>query len=156
MRIVFVCTGNTCRSSMAEGLARKWLADNAPDCSDISLTSAGLAALPGSPASEYAVEVMREAGIDLTSHRARQFSRELVRESDLILVMTAAHKRLILENIPEAAGKVFTLAEFAGGRQDVSDPFGMPVGIYRKCALEIGELVAKSLHKILKQQSGGV
>lgn len=153
MKVVFVCTGNTCRSSMAEALARKWLKAHPDGVGNIELASAGLAAAgPGSPASPRAVEVMGAAGIDLTGHRARQFCHETARESDLILTMTGNHKRTLVALYPGEASKVFTLAEFAGkSGLDISDPFGLPVAIYKQCAREIEELVDIAFHKILKQ-----
>ncbi len=152
MRILFVCTGNTCRSSMAEALARKWLGLNAPNRRDIELISAGLAAYPGSPASPQAIEVMGMAEIDLTAHQARQMSAELARDSDIIFTMTANQKRVLTEMYPETAVKVFTLAEFGNNRgYDITDPIGQPVQVYQKCARELQELVNRALHKILKQ-----
>lgn len=152
MKITFVCTGNTCRSSMAEALARRWLETNAPGCMNIQVESAGLAAYPGSLASPQAVEVMGLAGIDLGAHRARQFSADMAEKSDLILTMTAGHKRVLTEKFPAAAGKTYTLAEFAGREPlDIPDPIGRPVEVYEKCAREIRELVGEALHKILKQ-----
>ncbi len=152
MRIVFVCTGNTCRSSMAEALAEKWREVYAPGRTDLKITSAGLAASPGSPASPQAVEVMGRAGIDLTKHRAKRFNQELAETGDLILTMTEEQKQSLSEKYPAAAAKVYTLAEFAAGRRtDITDPIGWPLPVYQKCASELQELVAGALHKILKQ-----
>lgn len=151
MRIVFVCTGNTCRSSMAEALARKWLEKKAPDRTDVIFTSAGLAAFPGSPASSQAVEVMRESGIELKDHKATLFSSETVEKNDLILTVTKRHKQQILQSYPEAAGKVYTLAEMSGeDDKDILDPFGHTVDVYRNCALEIKILLDKALSRIFK------
>ncbi|MFZ5641332.1 MAG: low molecular weight protein arginine phosphatase, partial [Bacillota bacterium] len=85
--ILFVCTGNTCRSIMAEALARQWAETFAPD-RGLNFISAGLAAWPDQPASHQAVETLRETGVDITLHRARQVSAELVQKADLILTMT--------------------------------------------------------------------
>jgi len=152
MRILFVCTGNTCRSSMAEVIAGKWLKDNGPGRTDFELASAGLAAYPGSPASPEAIEVMGMAGIDLTKHRAKRFCGEHADKSDIIITMTNGHKQAILNTFPAAALKVFTLSELADNRSyDISDPIGQPAAVYLKCAREIQELVDKMFHKIVKQ-----
>jgi protein-tyrosine-phosphatase len=148
--ILFVCTGNTCRSIMAEALARQWAETFAPD-RGLNFISAGLAAWPDQPASHQAVETMRETGVDITRHRARQVSAELVRKADLILTMTGRHKKMLLATFPESADKVYTLVEFAVGDGDISDPYGRPVEVYRRCAGEMRLLIEKALHKIIRQ-----
>lgn len=151
--ILFICTGNTCRSIMAEALARQW-AQNSGAGRGLQFLSAGLAAWPGQPASPQAVETMRGGGIDITSHQARQVSADLVQKAEVILTMTHQHKIILLGQFPEAAGKVFTLTEFAGGEGgpgDISDPYGRPVEIYRRCASEMQALIGKALHKIVKE-----
>ncbi len=135
---------------MAEALAKSWVALNAPLRNDIEFTSAGIAAFPGSPASSQAIQVMKDGGLDLTSHRATLLSGDLVESCDLMITMTSGHKHVLIEAYPEAAGKVFTLAEFAdNSRNDISDPFAQSVDVYRKCALEIERLLDKALPKIL-------
>ena len=111
-RILFVCTGNTCRSPMAAGLFAKILQEKG--MTGIEITSAGLGAVDGAPASAEAVEVMRRAGVDLSGHRSRRLTREMVLTADLVLTMTRRQKEAILALIPEAGEKVFTLQELAG------------------------------------------
>lgn len=150
LKIVFICTGNTCRSSMAEALAKKWLSLKAPTRTDIEFMSAGIAAFPGSPASAQSIDVMRLTGIDLTGHRAKQISADLVAESDLILTMTKGHQHALSEMYPEAVGKIYTLGEFAYNREvNIPDPFGQPTEVYAECAGEIGKSLEKALQKIL-------
>lgn len=110
-RILFVCTGNTCRSLMAEGIALKMLRSLNLE-GEIEVSSAGLAAFPDAPGSPEALGVLSGEGIDLSDHRAVQLNSEMVRRADLILTMTASQKRQVLELFPEARGKVYILKEF--------------------------------------------
>ncbi|MDK2888653.1 MAG: protein arginine phosphatase [Thermoanaerobacter sp.] len=152
-KVLFVCTGNTCRSSMAEVLARGMLAERGLQ-DEVEVVSAGIAALPGSEASPQAVAVMEEMGLDLKSHRASLLTRRDVEEADLVLAMTAGHKKLIQDRFPDLAGKVFTLAEFAGRDGDVPDPFGAPVEVYRRCAGELRELISLVLDRLAAGEAG--
>ena len=152
-RIVVVCSGNTCRSAMAEAMLRKALADEfgARACG-VTVESAGLFASEGEPASENARAVMMERGIDISSHRARVLNEDVVEGADLVLVMTAAHKQILLERHPSLKGKVFTLNEFAGLEgelgTDTRDPFGGSVSVYRAAADAIEKAVARSVKRI--------
>lgn len=110
-RILFVCTGNTCRSPMAEHIARRLLQQMNLN-KEIQVASAGLSALPGAPASVEAQDVLAKNGIDLSGHQAAQLSGELVEQADLIFTMTARQKRQLLELFPEARHKVFVLKEY--------------------------------------------
>ncbi len=141
-KILFVCTGNTCRSPLAEGLLNKWAKDNHWD---LEAKSAGLAAFGGVPAATEAVEAAREKGFDLSVHQSQPLSKTLVLESDLIVTMTVKHKESILRKMPDLENKVKFLAELAGvGPVDIEDPVGLPLEEYRKVLGQIEVYLEKA------------
>jgi len=130
--VLFVCTGNTCRSPMAEVLFRMAL----PRGSSWRAASAGLAACEGARASEPAIAALREAGGDLCAHRSRPVTAELVQASAAIVVMTGAHALQIHARFPDARDKLFLLRSFdpdSPAHSDVSDPFCGSLDEYRCC-----------------------
>ncbi len=151
MKILFVCTGNTCRSSMAEALARKLLTGRSADKCDVHFFSAGVAAFPADRASREAVQAMSEMGINIQSHRATRLSQDNVLEADLILTMTRGHLDHVKNLFPLFAAKVFTLAEYVDSTGDVPDPFGQSLEGYRRCARRLEELIARMLDKLLQK-----
>ncbi|MBO8137822.1 MAG: low molecular weight protein arginine phosphatase [Desulfotomaculum sp.] len=151
MKILFVCTGNTCRSSMAEGLAKALLAEKGIN-EDIEVISAGTCAFPGSPAAEQAVQALEERGIDIKSHRAAVLDEELIKSADLILTMTSSHKQQVLQISSEAGEKTYTLADYAGEGGDIPDPIGQPLEVYKSCADRLEKLIEKALDKLLKNE----
>ena len=153
-KILFVCTGNTCRSSMAEALARALAEKRGGQALDLEIFSAGVAAGTGEPASANAVKALLEDEINLSGHLARQLNQDLINEVNLILTMTRRHKDIILQYVPEAKGKVSLLWEYAYGQErDISDPFGQPLEVYRQCARELRECIDKVLVKLLSKTS---
>lgn len=120
-RILMVCVGNICRSPMAEALLAHELRASSPHR---VVESAGISALVGKPADPIAVELMKERGIDLSAHRARQLTGNLLRDFELVLVMEAGHQRAVESMQPSARGKVFRLGKW--GNFDVPDPYRHP------------------------------
>ncbi|HZK17779.1 MAG TPA: low molecular weight protein arginine phosphatase [Clostridia bacterium] len=114
----------------------------------IEVFSAGVAAFPDMPASPEAVEVMFEMGIDLEGHRASVLIPEDVESADLVLTMTERHRDFVRQMAPGAAGKVYTLGEFAGRGEDVPDPFGRSLDTYRQSAEAIKDLVIQALVRL--------
>lgn len=140
--VVFVCTGNTCRSPMAAALAASIFQQNGIA---VEILSAGVAADPGSPASKNAVKAMGDEGLDLHPHRSAQISREILQDANLVITMTAGHLYSVNDICPQA--KAFTLGDYAGESCDVSDPYGGNLEIYRQCAAQIKQLITQSIAK---------
>ncbi len=150
--ILFVCTGNTCRSVMAEALLRRYW--ESAGGSGLEVTSAGLAAIPGSSASEQVRRLLNEEGLNLERHSAALLERSQVHRADLILVMTSAHRDQLNTVFPEAASKVRLLKDFAGaagGNPDIVDPYGGSLEKYRQSL----EDIRGSITKIVEKLKGG-
>jgi protein-tyrosine-phosphatase len=138
-RILFVCSGNLCRSFMAESIFRKQLKKRA--FPHVRAESAGLLDLGGAAADPQAVSILREKGIDGSGHRSRLLSAEMVDRADRVLVMEEAQREELLRRHPGAEGKVRLLKSFSplgdGGNLDIEDPHGREPYHYRSCFAEI-------------------
>jgi len=155
--ILFVCTGNTCRSPMAESLLRRKLARRL-NCSDddlldhgFSVMSAGLAAHRGSPAAREAIDILDEDGIDLRGHESQPLTRTLLEQADRVLTMTRSHRDAIVSGMPEFASKVRVLCP--SGR-DVADPIGGGEQEYRACRAQISGHLDVLVDEIFGDEGG--
>lgn len=142
-RILFVCTGNTCRSPMAEAILKN------KAVAEVEVRSAGIYAANGSEASTHAKKVLEDNGI-AHNHRSSLLTRVEVDWADLILTMTSSHKIAILQQYPGASTKVFTLKEYSGERfnPDVVDPYGGSLAMYEQTFRELDELIHKAIGKL--------
>jgi RpiB/LacA/LacB family sugar-phosphate isomerase len=143
--ILFVCTGNICRSPMAEGLFRHLTQER-----DFCVRSCGLGTIDGEPPSAHAIRAMRDLGIDISRQRSRMITAELVRQADFIFGMTHSHVGQIKLMYPQAEEKTFLLREFDETREDyekdISDPIGMSYEVYAQCRDQIKEGIMAMLN----------
>jgi protein-tyrosine-phosphatase len=152
MKILFVCTGNTCRSPIAEAIARKFA--NERGLIDLEIASAGTSAWEGAPASDGALLVCMERSIDLSQHRSQQLTRELVAASDYIFAMGEHH----LERIEAMGGegKAYLLTVYASNGatgRSVNDPFGGDLDVYRTTVDELHQEVRRILDRLAAERT---
>lgn len=151
-QILFVCSGNSCRSPLAEGLLRLKLPSRLQD--EVEVKSAGTLGIEGSPAARYSVELVQEMGGDISNHRSQSLTEELMRETDLVLAMASEHVDYLHEEFPQYRENVFLLKRFgrAAGEantddsdDDIFDPVGLSKETYRLCA----EIIDEELERIM-------
>lgn len=147
MKIMFICTGNICRSAMAHRMLEK----RAKELNkNIEVYSSGIWAQNGDIPTYEGIETMKNYGIDLRTHRATNIRNSNIEKMDVILCATLNHKRNVLSMYPELKDKVFTMKEYVGfpaNDLDISDPWGYGLDVYKKCAKEIEICIEKILEK---------
>ena len=135
MKVLVICTGNTCRSPMAEGIFKSLIKENSLD---FEISSAGTDAYDGDSVTNHAEMALKKMGIDISNHKSKLVHRDLIERVDLVLTMTKSHKETIIKKFPEAKNKVFLLNEYAFEEfKDVVDPFGGTIIDYEKARDEI-------------------
>jgi protein-tyrosine phosphatase len=150
VRILFVCTGNTCRSPMAQLLCRKYLSEKFGCAIDdlekmgYKVYSAGAVGAAGSCASPEVIHICSEKGINADAHRSGTVTCDMLEESDFVFAMTEAHRKMIVQMCPAAANKCILLDS-----ADISDPIGAGIDEYEKCAEQIEKALKNRLGKIL-------
>lgn len=144
MNILFICTGNTCRSPMAEAILRK-------EMPTINVKSAGIFASENAPASPQAVSAMDQKGIQLV-HKSKQVTESLLQWADLVLTMTKNHEQLLRTNYPQFTSKIFPLKSYTNDgtkvSNDIADPFGGDLALYEQTAEELEKEIAIIVEKI--------
>ncbi|MFQ5753560.1 MAG: low molecular weight protein arginine phosphatase [bacterium] len=148
--ILFVCTGNSCRSPMAEGLLKAMLPPEYKD--KVVVHSAGTLGLEGYPATDFAIQVANDYGADISQHRSQGLSEKMLKDMDIIFAMAPDHKRILQNYFPEIRENVFLLRSFGRHPEeeyvdDIEDPIGASLEVYQKC----GEIIDAELKRILSR-----
>lgn len=145
--ILFVCTGNICRSPMAAALFRAE-AQKHGEAERFRIESAGTWGVDGQPATPLAETVMQKRGLSLEGHVARTVTEEMVREADLILVMTHSHRDALTAEFPSTRRKIHLLSQLSGPPFDIADPIGKPLNDYELCADNLQHLIENGYSRV--------
>lgn len=149
MKVLFVCTANTCRSPMAEEIFNKLI-----NSSDIVAKSAGITIVPGSFVTEKSAELIKEElNVDVKDKQAIQLNDSMIKNSDIILTMTNYGRDFIKENYPNYKDKVFSICEYAGVKGEVTDPYGSTISVYQKIYKELEGVMPLLIDKLKKVRS---
>ncbi len=151
--VLFICTANICRSPMAMAIFRHKL--NESEYKDWKVASAGTWARPGHPAPEFGRRLMSSIGMDISRHRSRVVTAELLDGADLILTMEQGHKEALRAEFPGAARRVFLLTEMVGYEQSIQDPYGASFEEWRETAKEIGMYIDQGFDRIVELAEEG-
>lgn len=136
--LFFICTGNTCRSPMAEVIAKSFCKNE-----NLNIFSRGILG-NYSPASEFSIQAAFSNGLDLSNHKSKTISEQEISQANIILTMTNEHKDLLLYICPNAKNKIFTIYEYVLNEdKDISDPFGLDLSYYKNCFDELNYLISK-------------
>lgn len=152
MKIMFICTGNICRSAMAEGIMKKIVEDKNIDA---KIYSCGIYAETGDYATYNAIEAAKQYDVDISSHRATNIRKSKIEEMDLILCATQSHKQSVIHLHPNLKEKVYTMKEYAeldknGQDLDVKDPWGYDINVYNNCVIEIEKCLQETIKRLKK------
>ena len=150
--VLIICTGNTCRSPMAEGILKSILKERGIE--DVKVSSAGIGAMSGMPATPFAIEAARAWNIDITDHFARQLNKRLIAEANLILAMSSEHVEFVARHDRNALNKTFLIkgfpAPYSSSQESVNDPIGGTLNDYNQTFMELDEVLRRASNIILK------